>query len=100
MLDRVMFEIGARVQIASAMQLCVAAHLLEARERAAGPGSALPIRIRDDAWLGGGAIMLPGVPVGAGSVVAAGAMVTRDVPAGALVASYPARVVKALPYQA
>jgi maltose O-acetyltransferase len=50
--------------------------------------SALPIRIEDDAWIGGGAILLPGV------MVAAGAVVRREVPPGALVAGNPARVVR------
>jgi maltose O-acetyltransferase len=100
MLDCAMIEIGDRVQIAPAVQLYTATHPLDARERAGGLESARPIRIGDDAWLGGGAIILPGVSVGAGSVVAAGAVVTRDVPAGVLVAGNPARVVRSLPYQA
>jgi maltose O-acetyltransferase len=100
MLDCAAIEIGDRVQIAPAVQLYTATHPLDARERAAGLESALPIHIGDDVWLGGGAIILPGVSVGAGSVVAAGAVVTRDVPAGVLVAGNPARVIRSLPYQA
>ena len=52
------------------------------------------ITIEDDVWLGHGAIVLSGVRIGKGAVVAAGAVVTRDVPAGAVVAGVPARVVK------
>ena len=52
-----------------------------------------PVAIEDDAWVGIGAIVLKGVRIGAGARVAAGAVVTRDVPAGACVEGSPARVV-------
>jgi maltose O-acetyltransferase len=52
-----------------------------------------PVIIEDDVWIGARAILLPGVRVGSGSVVAAGAVVSRDVPAGVIVAGNPAQVV-------
>lgn len=52
------------------------------------------IHIGDDVWIGANAIILPGVRIGSGSVVAAGAVVTRDVPAFSVVAGVPARVIK------
>ncbi len=52
-----------------------------------------PIRVEDDVWIGAGAIVLPGVTIGRGSIVAAGAVVTADVLAGSVVAGVPARVV-------
>lgn len=58
------------------------------------PGDDLPITIEDDVWLGYGTTVLKGVTVGRGSVVAAGAVVTRDVPRYAVVAGVPARVVR------
>ncbi len=50
-----------------------------------------PIRVEDNAWLGAGAIVLPGVTIGANAVVAAGAVVTADVPANTVVGGVPAR---------
>ncbi len=50
-----------------------------------------PVVIEDDAWIGAGAIILPGVTIGAGAIVGAGSVVTKDVPAGVTVAGNPAR---------
>jgi acetyltransferase-like isoleucine patch superfamily enzyme len=55
------------------------------------------VTIRDDVWIGLKSSILKGVTVGRGSVVAAGSVVTKDVPAFTLVAGNPARVVKDLP---
>ncbi len=53
-----------------------------------------PVEICDHVWIGSGVTVLPGVRIGEGAVVAAGAVVTKDVPAGCLVAGVPARVVR------
>lgn len=53
-----------------------------------------PVRIEDNCWIGSSSVILAGVQVGSGAVVAAGAVVTRDVPADALVAGVPARIVR------
>ena len=53
-----------------------------------------PVVIADDVWIGANAVILPGVSIGRHAVVAAGAVVTKDVPAGTLVAGVPARIVK------
>jgi acetyltransferase-like isoleucine patch superfamily enzyme len=55
-----------------------------------------PIVIKRNAWIGAAATILPGVTIGENSVVAAGALVSRDVPANTIVAGIPAKVVKAL----
>jgi acetyltransferase-like isoleucine patch superfamily enzyme len=53
-----------------------------------------PVVIKQNAWIGAGAIILPGVTVGENAVVAAGAVVSKDVPANSVVAGIPAKVVK------
>lgn len=58
------------------------------------PAMTAPVNIGDNVWIGARAVLLPGVSIGECSVVAAGAVVTRDVPPYALVAGVPAKVVK------
>ena len=55
-----------------------------------------PIRIGHDVWIGGGAIILPGVTIGDRSVIGAGSVVVRDVPAATVVVGNPARILRAL----
>jgi acetyltransferase-like isoleucine patch superfamily enzyme len=57
-----------------------------------------PIVIKRNAWIGAGATILPGVTIGENSVVAAGAVVSRDVPANTVVAGIPAKVVKMISF--
>ena len=95
-LDCASVTIGAGAQIGPNVQLLAADHPRELTLRRQGLESAAPIIIGADAWLGGGAIVLPGVAVGGGSIVGAGSVVTRDVPPGMVVAGSPARVLRAL----
>jgi acetyltransferase-like isoleucine patch superfamily enzyme len=60
-----------------------------------GTSPVAPVRIGDDVWIGAKAIILKGVTIGDGAVIAAGAVVSRDVPAGALVGGNPARELRA-----
>jgi acetyltransferase-like isoleucine patch superfamily enzyme len=53
-----------------------------------------PVRIEDDVWIGSNAVILPGVTLGKGCVVGAGAVVTKDVPANAIVVGVPARILR------
>jgi maltose O-acetyltransferase len=96
-LDSAAVTIGDRVLFGPAVQLLAATHPVEAELRAQGLEYAEPIAIGDDAWLGGGAIVLPGVTIGDRAVVGAGSVVTRDVAADVVVAGNPARVIRALP---
>lgn len=58
------------------------------------PENDLKVIIEDDVWLGTGAIILKGVTIGRGSVIAAGALVTKDVPPYSIVGGLPAKVIK------
>jgi maltose O-acetyltransferase len=90
-LDCARVQIGDRVLLGPGVQLLAATHPLEAELRAEGLEYAEPITIGDDAWLGGGVIVLPGITIGERAIVGAGSVVTHDVPAGAVVAGNPAR---------
>lgn len=92
LLDNAPIRIGAGVMMGPNVQIYTAAHALDADERIQGVETALPVTIEDRVWIGGGAILLPGVTIGREAVVGAGAVVTKDVPAGARVVGNPARV--------
>jgi maltose O-acetyltransferase len=87
-------RIGHHVMIGPHVQIYTAAHHLQAETRIQGLEVAKPIVIEDNVWLGGGAILLPGVTIGRNAVVGAGAVVPRDVPANTVVAGNPARVIR------
>jgi maltose O-acetyltransferase len=89
-------SIGDDVQMGPNVQLLTAAHPLDPETRRAGWESQKPISIGDGVWLGGGVIVCPGVSIGQDSVIGAGAVVTRDVPARVLAAGNPCRVIRAL----
>lgn len=90
-LDCASIEIGDHVLLGPGVHLYTATHPPDAAERRSGLELAKPIAVGDDAWLGGGAIVLPGVTIGARAVVGAGSVVTRDVSADERVAGNPAR---------
>jgi acetyltransferase-like isoleucine patch superfamily enzyme len=88
--------IGARVGIGPGVKILTSQHQEAGRETAVlfSPVSTAPVVIEDDSDIGIGAILLPGVTIGRGAVVGAGAVVTRDVPAYAVVAGSPARILR------
>lgn len=95
-LDCAPIDIGNDVQVGPAVQLYTAQHPLEAEIRRSGLESARPIRIGSDVWIGGGAVILPGVTIGDRSVVGAGSVVAHSVPADCVAVGNPARVVRTL----
>jgi maltose O-acetyltransferase len=95
-LDCAAITIGDDCQLGPNVQLLTAYHPTEPEPRRAKLEAAAPIAIGDNAWLGGGAIVLPGVSIGANSIVGAGAVVTKDVPANSVAVGNPARVVRSL----
>jgi maltose O-acetyltransferase len=95
-LDVAPIAIGDDCQIGPNVQLLTAYHPTEPEPRRAKLEAAAPIAIGDNVWIGGGAIVLPGVTIGDDSVIGAGAVVTDDVPAGVVAVGNPARVVRSL----
>jgi maltose O-acetyltransferase len=95
-LDAAPITVGADVQIGPNVQLLTPTHELDTERRRAGWEKAVPVTIGDNVWLGGGVIVCPGVTIGADTVVGAGSVVTRDLPAGVLAVGNPARVVRSL----
>jgi maltose O-acetyltransferase len=96
MLDVNPITIGAACQIATNVQLLTATHPVDPEPRRQRWEYGAQIAIADNVWLGGGAIVLPGVTIGQDTVVGAGAVVTRDLPAGVVAAGVPARVLRAI----
>lgn len=91
-LDVVEVCIGAGTQIGPGVQILAADHPRDPAERASGREFGRAVRIGRNAWIGAGALILPGVSVGDDALVGAGSVVIRDVPAGATVVGNPARV--------
>jgi maltose O-acetyltransferase len=95
-LDVARVTIGDDVQIGPGVQLLTALHPVAAGPRRDKWEAAKPITIGDNVWLGGGAIVLPGVTIGDNTVVGAGAVVTRDLPPDVVAVGNPARVIRAV----
>jgi maltose O-acetyltransferase len=90
-LDVVAVTIGAATQIGPAVQIYAADHPRDAAQRRAGLECGRPVTIGNNVWIGGGAIILPGVTIGDDAAIGAGSVVTRDVAAGTTVFGNPAR---------
>ena len=91
-LDVTAVTIGEGPQIGPGVQILTADHPRDPAERRSGLEFGRPIHIGANVWIGGGAIILPGVTIGDDAVIGAGAVVTRNVPAGATAVGNPARV--------
>ena len=90
-LDVVKVTIGEGTQIGPGVQILTADHPRDPAQRRAGLELGRPISIGKNVWIGAAAIILPGVAVGDDAIVGAGAVVTRDVRAGATVVGNPAK---------
>ncbi|MFE2277958.1 sugar O-acetyltransferase [Streptomyces sp. NPDC059454] len=95
-LDVARITIGEDCQIGPNVQLLTPTHPVEPEPRRDKLEAALPITIGDNVWLGGGAIVCPGVTIGDNSVIGAGAVVTKDIPANVVAVGNPARPVRTL----
>ena len=95
-LDVCPIRIGFNVQVGSNVQFLTPAHPLNPVDRAECWEAGAPITVEDNVWIGGGAIILGGVTIGENSVIGAGTVVTKDVPANSLVVGNPGRVIRTL----
>ena len=95
-LDVAPIVIGQDVLIGPNCSLYTAIHPTEPGPRRAKWESAAPIALGDNVWLGGSVVVCPGVTIGENSIIGAGAVVTRSVPANSIAVGNPARVIRAL----
>ena len=102
-MDNNRIDIGSNVLIASNVQIYTATHSTKVDERMVQDCPegqeicrtyALPVRIEDGVWIGGGVTILPGVTIGDNSVIGAGSVVTKDIPANVVAAGNPCRIIK------
>jgi len=94
-LDMAEVRIGDDCMIAPNVGIYTAGHSVEPKNRNKS-GYGIPITIGSNVWIGGHSVILPGVTIGDNSIVAAGSIVTKDVPANVVVAGNPARILKSI----
>jgi maltose O-acetyltransferase len=95
-LDVMKVKIGSRSMFGPNVQIYTATHPLDHRERAGGLEFAKPVSIGEDVWIGGSAVICPGVQIGDRSVIGAGSVVTKDIPADVFAAGNPCKVIRVL----
>ena len=93
-LDPALVTIGNNVLFGPAVQIYTATHPTNAFERRTWLEFARSIKIGDDVWIGGGAIICPGVCIGSRTTIGAGSVVTHDVPEDVLAAGNPCRIIR------
>ena len=97
MLDVCDIHIGDNCLLAPRVCIFTAGHPTDPKLRLEGLEYGKPVKIGDNVWVGGGAIINPGVTIGSNVTVASGAVVTGDVPDNVVVAGVPAKIVKRIP---
>jgi len=95
-LDVAQVMIGSRTLLGPNVQVYTATHPINHKERASGLEYAKPVFIGDDVWIGGSAVICPGVRIGDRSVIGAGSVVTKDIPADVFAAGNPCKVIRPL----
>ena len=88
--------IGDNVMFGPNVQVYTATHPLDPKERLKELESSKPIIIGDNVWIGGGAILLPGVIIGKNTTIGAGSVVTKDIPENVLAGGNPCKIIKKL----
>ncbi len=98
-LDVCRVKVGSFTLFGPAVQIYTAMHPFDAQLRRR-EEYGKPVEIGSDVWVGGGAIILPGIRIGDRAVIGAGSVVTRDVPAGMFAAGNPCRVIREITEEA
>lgn len=96
MLDVCPVHIGDNCMLAPGVHIYTATHPLDPTERNSGAEYGKPVTIGNNVWIGGRAVINPGVTIGDNAVIASGAVVVKDVPANAVVGGNPAKIIKML----
>ncbi|WP_147535478.1 sugar O-acetyltransferase [Bacillus marasmi] len=94
LLDVCEIRIGENCLLAPGVHIYTATHPLDAKERMTGAESGAKVTIGDNVWIGGRAVINPGIKIGNNVVIASGAVVTKDIPDGVLVGGNPAKIIK------
>jgi len=95
-LDVMKVSIGSRTLFGPNVQIYTATHPINFRERATGLEYAKPIVIGEDVWVGGSAVVCPGVTIGSRTVIGAGSVVTKDIPEDVFAAGNPCKIIRAI----
>jgi len=95
-LDVTYVNIGSRTLFGPNVQIYTATHPMDHVQRASGVEFAKPIRIGEDVWVGGSAVICPGVTIGDRSVIGAGSVVTKHIPPDVFAAGNPCRVIRSI----
>jgi maltose O-acetyltransferase len=93
-LDVAPVVIGSRTMFGPNVQVYTATHPIDHMERSSGKEYAKPIVIGEDVWIGGSAVICPGVTIGNRSIIGAGSVVTKDIPADVIAAGNPCKVIR------
>ncbi|WFD11894.1 sugar O-acetyltransferase [Tepidibacter hydrothermalis] len=96
MLDVNKIKIGNNVMFAPNVQVYTATHPVNAEERISGKEMGYPIEIGENVWIGGGAIICPGVKIGRNTTIGAGSVVIKDIPENVVAAGNPCKVIRQL----
>jgi maltose O-acetyltransferase len=95
-LDVMKVTIGSRTLFGPNVQIYTATHPINWKERASGVEFAKPVAIGEDVWVGGSAVICPGVSIGDRTIIGAGSVVTKDIPSDVFAAGNPCRVIRHL----
>ena len=86
--------IGKNVQIAPNVSIYTAGHPIHPDSRNSGYEYGIPVAIGDNVWIGGNAVIMPGVVIGSNTVIGAGSVVTKNIPDWSVAAGNPCRVIR------